>query len=90
MNGDPYANISEHAFGNALDMAAFTLADGREVTVKDGWHGAPEEQGFLHARARPARCSPRLRRMTTRPAIVLAFHRTRKLRVHRLPEVPRR
>jgi hypothetical protein len=47
MNGDPSANISEHAFGNALDMAAFTFADGRKVTVKDGWHGAPEEQGFL-------------------------------------------
>jgi hypothetical protein len=47
MNGDPRANISEHAFGNALDMAAFTLADGHRITVKDGWHGAPEEQGFL-------------------------------------------
>ena len=47
MNGDPNANISEHAFGNALDIAAFTLADGREITVKKGWHGAPEEQGFL-------------------------------------------
>ncbi len=48
MNGDPNARISEHAFGNALDIAAFTLADGRKVTVKDGWHGTPEEQGFLH------------------------------------------
>ena len=48
MNGNPRANISEHAFGNALDIAAFTLADGRKVTVKDGWHGAPDEQGFLH------------------------------------------
>jgi hypothetical protein len=48
MNGNPRANISEHAFGNALDIAAFTLADGRKVTVKDGWHGPPEEQGFLH------------------------------------------
>jgi Extensin-like protein C-terminus len=48
MNGDPRANISEHAFGNALDIAAFTFADGRRITVKDGWHGAPEEQGFLH------------------------------------------
>ncbi len=47
MNGDPHAHISEHAFGNALDIAAFTLADGRQVTVKDGWHGLPEEQGFL-------------------------------------------
>ena len=47
MNGNPNAHISEHAFGNALDIAAFTLADGRHITVKDGWHGLPEEQGFL-------------------------------------------
>jgi hypothetical protein len=47
MNGDSNAHISEHAFGNALDIAAFALADGRHVTVKDGWHGLPEEQGFL-------------------------------------------
>jgi hypothetical protein len=47
MNGNPNANISEHAFGNALDIASFTLADGRRVVVKTGWHGAPEEQGFL-------------------------------------------
>jgi hypothetical protein len=47
MNGNWHAHISEHAFGNALDIAAFTLADGRQVTVKDGWRGLPEEQGFL-------------------------------------------
>jgi hypothetical protein len=47
MNGNPHAHISEHAFGNALDIAAFTLADGRRVTVKGGWRGVPEEQGFL-------------------------------------------
>jgi hypothetical protein len=47
MNGNPGAHISEHAFGNALDIAAFTLADGRRVSVKDGWHGLSEEQGFL-------------------------------------------
>jgi hypothetical protein len=47
MNGNANAHISEHAFGNALDIAAFTLADGRHITVKDGWHGLPEEQGFL-------------------------------------------
>src|SRR6185312_2845380 len=40
--------ISEHAFGDALDVAGFTLADGHSITVKDGWHGSPEEQGFLH------------------------------------------
>jgi len=48
MNGNSQAHISEHAFGNALDIAAFTLADGRRITVKDGWKGLPEEQGFLH------------------------------------------
>ena len=47
MNGNPSAHISEHAFGNALDIAAFTLADGRRITVKEGWRGMPEEQGFL-------------------------------------------
>ena len=47
MNGNSGAHISEHAFGNALDIAAFTLADGRRITVKDGWRGLPEEQGFL-------------------------------------------
>jgi hypothetical protein len=47
MNGNPSAHISEHAFGNALDIAGFTLADGRRITVKDGWKGMPEEQGFL-------------------------------------------
>jgi hypothetical protein len=47
MNGQPGARISEHAFGNALDIAAFVLADGRKLTVKDAWYGLPEEQGFL-------------------------------------------
>jgi hypothetical protein len=47
MNGQRGAPISEHAFGNALDIASFTLADGRRITVKDGWRGAAEEQGFL-------------------------------------------
>jgi hypothetical protein len=48
MNGNPNATISEHAFGNALDIAAFTLADGRKISVEHGWRGAAEEQGFLH------------------------------------------
>jgi hypothetical protein len=49
MNGQPGASISEHAFGNALDIAAFRFADGREVEFKKGWKGRPEEQGFLRA-----------------------------------------
>jgi hypothetical protein len=47
MNGQVGARISEHAFGNALDIAAFVLADGRRITVQRGWQGSPEEQGFL-------------------------------------------
>jgi len=49
MNGQPGAAISEHAYGNALDIAAFRFADGREVEFKKGWKGRPEEQGFLRA-----------------------------------------
>jgi hypothetical protein len=41
------AKLSEHAYGNALDVMAFRLADGREVTVKDGWRGPPEQADFL-------------------------------------------
>jgi hypothetical protein len=47
MNGNPHAHISEHAFGNALDIAGFALTDGRYVSVQRGWKGLPEEQGFL-------------------------------------------
>lgn len=49
MNGQPGAPISEHAFGNALDIASFRFADGREVDFKRGWKGRPEERGFLRS-----------------------------------------
>ena len=40
--------LSEHAFGNALDVAGFRLADGREIGVAQGWwRGAPPERVFL-------------------------------------------
>ena len=48
MNGNPNAHISEHAFGKPLDIAEFDLADGHKISVQYGWHGSPEEQGFLH------------------------------------------
>jgi extensin-like protein len=48
MNNQAGASISEHAFGNAIDIAAFRFASGREVTVERGWRGAPDERGFLH------------------------------------------
>jgi hypothetical protein len=48
MVGAGTSHISEHAFGNALDVAGFTFADGRSISVVKGWHGSAEEQGFLH------------------------------------------
>src|ERR1700674_1289131 len=48
MVGAGTSHISEHAFGNALDVAGFVFSDGRKITVQDGWYGSPEEQGFLH------------------------------------------
>ncbi|MBV9261374.1 MAG: extensin family protein [Pseudolabrys sp.] len=48
MVGAGTSHISEHAFGNALDVAGFVLSDGRKILVKNGWNGTPEETGFLH------------------------------------------
>jgi hypothetical protein len=39
--------MSEHGYGNAIDVAAFTFQSGRTITVKHGWRGAPDERGFL-------------------------------------------
>jgi len=46
-NNQRGAEISEHAFGNALDIAGFKLANGRVVTVKSGWYGRSDERQFL-------------------------------------------
>lgn len=46
-NGQPGAKMSEHSFGNGADIFSFRFADGREVAVKSGWKGAPDEQHFL-------------------------------------------
>ncbi|ACL56300.1 extensin family protein [Methylobacterium nodulans] len=41
------AKLSEHSFGNAVDVMSFRFADGTIVTVKGGWRGTEAEQGFL-------------------------------------------
>ncbi len=46
-NGQAGAKLSEHSFGNAVDVMSFTLTDGHVITVKGGWRGSPAEQGFL-------------------------------------------
>lgn len=49
-NGNNYGNISEHAFGNALDIASFRLAGGEEISVAKGWwRGSQRERAFLQA-----------------------------------------
>ncbi len=49
MNGIAGGKLSEHGHANAVDIAAFVLADGRSVSVKSGWHGGQSERDFLHA-----------------------------------------
>jgi hypothetical protein len=46
-NNQRGAKLSEHSFGNALDVMAFKLADGREVSVVKGWRGSAQDQDFL-------------------------------------------
>lgn len=41
------AKLSEHSFGNAIDVMSFVLADGRTISVERGWKGNPIEQDFL-------------------------------------------
>lgn len=41
------SRMSEHATGNAYDIAAFRLASGRRVSLIDGWTGKADEQAFL-------------------------------------------
>jgi hypothetical protein len=47
MNGARTGKISEHAFGNGIDVGGFVLENGREVKVVSGWKGPSDEQGFL-------------------------------------------
>lgn len=39
---------SEHATANAIDVAAFWLADGTLVSVKNDWDGWGDKSAFLH------------------------------------------
>lgn len=43
------AKLSQHAHANAIDIAAFVLADGRRISVKQGWSGTNQERAFLRA-----------------------------------------
>ena len=47
VNGGRSGKLSQHAFGNAVDISAFVLKDGRRVSVLSGWHGKSDEREFL-------------------------------------------
>jgi len=48
MNNQYGAPISEHAFGNAIDIGGFRLADGRDISVVRDWtRGDDQTQAFL-------------------------------------------
>ncbi len=48
MNNQPGARFSEHAFGNALDVGGFRLADGRDVSIQRDWaRGDEQARAFL-------------------------------------------
>ena len=46
-NNQRGAKLSEHGHGNAIDIASFTLADGREIVVMTGYYGNAQDQRFL-------------------------------------------
>lgn len=50
VNGMAGGKLSEHGRANAADIAAFVLADGRRITVLEGWNGRDRNvQRFLRA-----------------------------------------
>ncbi|MEL7196972.1 MAG: extensin family protein [Pseudomonadota bacterium] len=40
---------SQHATANAIDISAFVLANGRRITLLEGWNGAEDEARFLRS-----------------------------------------
>ena len=48
MNNQWGARLSEHAFGNALDIGGFRLTDGRQITIVRDWtRGDDQTRAFL-------------------------------------------
>jgi hypothetical protein len=48
LNGSSRGRLSEHAFGNALDIGGFVLADGRSISIMRDWtRGDEQTQAFL-------------------------------------------
>jgi hypothetical protein len=47
IGGGRSGRLSEHASGNAVDVSAFILKDGRRISVLNGWRGKESERQFL-------------------------------------------
>lgn len=47
MYGRAAGDWSEHASANAVDIAGFRLADGRQITIARDWAGGSEKAAFL-------------------------------------------
>ena len=48
IDGHRSNRLSEHSFGNAVDIGAFRLADGARITVEKGWtRGDAQQKAFL-------------------------------------------
>jgi hypothetical protein len=49
VDNEAFGKLSEHAFGNAIDVSGFKLADGREIPIVSDWkRGDTQESAFLH------------------------------------------
>ncbi|MCA9685197.1 MAG: extensin family protein [Myxococcales bacterium] len=46
--------ISEHSYANGIDIKSFTLADGREITIRSDYQADTPEGQFLRAMAKRA------------------------------------
>jgi hypothetical protein len=57
MRNDRFDRMSEHATGNAIDVSAFVLADGRRITVLQGWKQGGSHAAFLR-KVRDGACGP--------------------------------
>ena len=73
VNGGVTGRPSQHATANAIDVAAFRLADGRRVSVLSDWRGDPGERAFLRE-VRDGGC--RLFRGVTMRRIAITFTST--------------
>lgn len=49
VNNGSTGRVSEHAFGNALDIMSFTLVNGEKTELAKDWNGAEKQQKFWRA-----------------------------------------